>query len=107
MRDLAPLNSALMRSGRVKMRALFFTATTFLLLPASGASALCAKFVCVKAETCHYHVVSSAGPSRNVNLYLGHSIVLSGLGAATSYCDWAGGRCVTQMRPVQSLGYCG
>ena len=90
------------------MRSLFILAAAgFLLAAPQGASALCANFVCVKGETCHYHVVSSSGPARNVNLYLGHSVSLSGLGRDTAYCDWVGGRCVTPMRPVRSLATCG
>ena len=89
------------------MKTLLIAAIGLLALSPTGASALCANFVCQKAATCHDHVVSSQGPARNVNLYLGHSVALSGLGSETSYCDWAGGHCVTPMRPVRSLDYCG
>ena len=90
------------------MRRLILSAATGIVLLSSQtqAGAYCANFVCMKGETCHYHVVSSAGPARNVNLYYGHEIALSGLGSVTSYCDWRAGRCVTPMRAVQSLSAC-
>ena len=89
------------------MQAKLIAAMTLVsLLPATDASAYCAKFVCVKAGICNYRVVSSVGPARNVNLYLGQEVFLGGLGPVTSYCDSVGGRCVTPMRQVQSLQSC-